>query len=335
MQMLESGISLVICTFNGKNRLAATLSSIFSLKDPADWPWELIIIDNASTDGTKEFCEEQILQAGFQHQSKVLTEPKQGCNHARLNGLYASKYKWMLFCDDDNHLEEDYLINGYRLIQQYVDLGVLGGCALPLFESVPPIWFEQYKHSFAVGPQFSRDGRIPRESGSQLYSAGSFFNREVLLKYYDNGFQTIMVGPHGNELTRGEDTEWCMMIQLAGYELYYSASLKFQHFMPDNRMSWDYYLRLKKGIASGIARLASYVPFFKKKNPGNIDFLRYYIKEALIFRLLRWRISFKKSATDSDQLAKMIIEAKADAYVRDFNISRAHFFQLQRILKKI
>jgi glycosyltransferase involved in cell wall biosynthesis len=49
---LLNGISLVICTFNGASRLKPTLEAIFNQEDQHQIPWELIIIDNASTDET-------------------------------------------------------------------------------------------------------------------------------------------------------------------------------------------------------------------------------------------------------------------------------------------
>jgi glycosyltransferase involved in cell wall biosynthesis len=335
MPTFEQGISVVICSYNGKSRLAATLQSIFALIDPKDWPWELIVIDNASTDGTGDFCRQQIAAASFRHSARVIEEPRQGCNHARLKGLYSCTYKWLLFCDDDNHLNEDYLLRAVELLEQYQDAGVLGGCGRPLFESSAPSWFDQYHHSFGVGPQFAKEGLIPKNCGVKLYSAGSFFNREPLLQFFESGFQPIMIGRHGKNLTSGEDTEWCMMTQLLGYELYYSGKLIFQHYMPDSRMNWEYYLRLKKGISSGLARLSAYLPFFRKVNPRLIDFLMIYYKESFFYRLLAWKAWFSKSRTRSTQLGKMILSEKAKAYSEDFKIAKAHFLQLQKMVKRL
>ena len=50
------GISVVVCTHNGKERLEATLQSIFQQKTTNELAWEILVIDNASTDGTKDCC---------------------------------------------------------------------------------------------------------------------------------------------------------------------------------------------------------------------------------------------------------------------------------------
>ena len=48
------GVSLVICCHNSADKLPATIQHLFDLNVKNDVPWELIIVDNASTDGTQE-----------------------------------------------------------------------------------------------------------------------------------------------------------------------------------------------------------------------------------------------------------------------------------------
>jgi glycosyltransferase involved in cell wall biosynthesis len=45
-----NGISIIICTYNGKQKLEETLLAILKLE--ATFSWELLIVDNASTDDT-------------------------------------------------------------------------------------------------------------------------------------------------------------------------------------------------------------------------------------------------------------------------------------------
>ena len=50
----SSGISCLICTYNGASRLAETLTCLARQVLPAGTPWEVILVDNASTDATAE-----------------------------------------------------------------------------------------------------------------------------------------------------------------------------------------------------------------------------------------------------------------------------------------
>ena len=96
-----NGISIVICTSNGVSRLEPTLKSIFALEIDNNIPWELLIIDNASSDNTFQFCEKLIEQNNFSNTTRILREPLAGCNYARHKGFNEASYKWLLFCDDD------------------------------------------------------------------------------------------------------------------------------------------------------------------------------------------------------------------------------------------
>jgi glycosyltransferase involved in cell wall biosynthesis len=337
---LPNGISVVICTYNGVARLQPTLEAIFTQKVDASIPWELIIIDNASTDGTTAFCQSLIDQYQFNDITRIIFEPKQGCNYSRLRGLNETNYKWLLFCDDDNHLFPDYIQKGWDILQQNESIGVLGGQGVALFESEKPSWFEQYCRSFAIGPQAKKEGQLQNRF-TKLYSAGSFFRKEALMFYYNQHFSTIMVGPKGNELTRGEDTEWCFLIQLVGYDLWYSSDLKFYHFMTNGRMTWEYYLRLKAGIASGVGKLHSYEPFFKKKNPSKFEFIFSYLNALLTSNInwlqfsLRKKIQTARYSKDQLAIGNIINIGKARSYRNNFSEAYQHFKQLKRVLKNV
>lgn len=334
---LPNGISIVICTYNGVSRLQPTLESIFSLKIRDEISWELIIVDNASNDGTSSFCKSLIDKYDFQEKSRIVFEEKAGCNNARLRGLQETRYKWLLFCDDDNHLFPDYIEKAWSILQFNPNIGVLGGQGVPLFETEKPVWFDQYSRSFAIGPQAKKEGELKNKC-TKLYSAGSFFRKEVLMFYYDRNFKTIMVGPKGDDLTRGEDTEWCFLIQLQGYSLWYSNDLKFYHFMTKTRMTWEYYLKLKKGISSGAAKMESYSLFFRRKNPSNISFLLHYFKLLIYYNFIwfqfRWRskLQSKRYSQKQLQLGKVVNYTRAISFRNHFKVTFSHFIQLKKIL---
>ncbi len=332
---LLKGISIVICTYNGASRLKPTLESIFSQQESDQLPWELIIIDNASTDGTAELCAAMIAQHNFQEKSRIVFEKNPGCNFARLRGLTEARHEWILFCDDDNHLFPNYLKAGWATLQAHPNIGVLGGQGVALFEDKAPEWFERYHRSFAVGSQSSASGKLNRLSSRKLYSAGSFFRKEVLVRYYESGFSTIMVGPKGDDLTRGEDTEWCMMIELMGYDLWYEDSLKFYHYMPIGRMTWEYYLKLKKGISSGEAKLKPYQLFYRFQKPSTSVYCITYFKSLLHSNFI-WLLFMMKSyllgsySKEIRELGAVTNKEKASAYRNHFWITFRHFIQLKK-----
>jgi glycosyltransferase involved in cell wall biosynthesis len=331
------GFSIIVCTYNGANRLQPTLENIFNQNIPDGVLCELILVDNNSTDNTKEFAQELVKKFNFKDKFTYLNESRQGLNYAVKTGITAAKYKWVLLCDDDNHLDLNYIEIGSRILATNINIGALGGVGIPLFESTKPSWFDQYSGSFAIGAQNNIDGKIESKCAA-IYGAGSFLRRDILLRFYDDGFQTIMSDRSGNKLTSGGDIERCFLIQLAGFDIWFDKSLVFQHLMPNGRMNWPYYLRLKAGIASGEALLSVYKQILENKNLNTVSFVFNYFK-SFIFNILVF-IKFKLSSTlnrsryssDTLDLGNVILPAKIKSYGNNINICIRHFRQIKHYL---
>ena len=331
------GVSIVICTYNGASRLPVTLEHIFNQNIPDNTLIELILIDNNSTDNSFKVANELVKKFKFEDKFSYFNESKQGLNYAVRRGINESKYDWILLCDDDNHLNENYLQIGYDIIIKNNKIGALGGFGIPLFESKEPEWFEKYSGSFALGSQNDFDGKI-EDKCAEVYGAGSFLKKSALLKFYDGGFQTIMSDRSGNKLTSGGDVERCFLIQLAGLEIWYDGRLTFKHLMPTNRLKWEYYLRLKSGIASGEALLSVYKRILNNRNLKKSQFLINYlgtmIKHILVFIKFKIQSTLKSSSysPDSIELGNSILPAKISSYVSNFWVSYRHFKQIKQYL---
>ena len=226
---------------------------------------------------------------------------------------------------------------GFEIISKNDKIGALGGYGIPLFESTEPAWFEKYAGSFALGSQNEFDGKI-NDKCAEIYGAGSFLRKAALKKFYDAGFQTIMSDRSGNKLTSGGDVERCFLIQLAGYEIWYDSRLTFKHLMPKNRLKWDYYLRLKSGIASGEALLSIYKQILNNRNLKNSQFLINYLsamgKHILVFIKFKIQSTLNPSSytLDSKELGNSILPAKVSSYATNIIGAYSHFKQIKRYL---
>jgi glycosyltransferase involved in cell wall biosynthesis len=337
MSIATFGVSIIVCTYNGASRLPATLKHIFNQNIPSNILVELILIDNNSTDNSSKIAIDLVKNFNFKYEYRYFNEFRQGLNLAVRRGINESKYDWILLCDDDNHLSENYLQIGIEIITKNNNIGALGGFGVPLFESKEPQWFEKYSGSYALGSQNDSNGKID-DNCAEIYGAGSFLRKAALQKYYDAGFQTIMSDRSGNKLTSGGDVERCFLIQLAGYEIWYDSRLTFKHLMPSNRLTWDYYLRLKSGIASGDALLSVYKTILHSKNLSNAKFLKIYIsglvKNILVFIKFKLKSAISPSSYSQDlkDLGNVILPAKIKSYANNLFISYRHFIQIKRFL---
>jgi glycosyltransferase involved in cell wall biosynthesis len=321
------GISVVVCSHNGKGRLEPTLKALFAQQVEQSIHFEILVIDNASTDGTQEFCENLHSQFGKDIAFRVVCEPQPGLNFARKCGLVNAAYDWILFCDDDNHLFPDYLQTAAGILNTDNKIGVLGAYGLPLFDVDPPAWFSTYAHSFAVGAQHSISGKI-NSNAAEVYGAGAFVRKKPLLDFFALGFDTITTDRKGNNLASGGDVEWCYIVQLAGYEIWYDDRLRFYHAMPASRLNWAYYLRLKQGIASGAALLFPYQLVLQGHIvPGRLFALGYLVQAAkrqLVF-LNRQLRSMGKKLSAKDELALAVLKSKALSFRQSYAASKRHY----------
>lgn len=326
---MVEGVSIILCTFNGKDRLSSTLESIQNL-DP-EVPKELILVDNASTDGTGKWLNEYVETAKLGFQARYVLEPKPGLIHARVAGIKSADFDLLLFCDDDNALAPDYLSVGVRLFKSNTQMGVLGGYGIPVLEGPEPDWLSRYQKSFALGPQAERSGKIP-EIPAHVYGAAAFFRKKPLLEVIDSGYSFYLTGRTQTQAISGDDLELCWLMQLMGYEIHYEESLKFLHAMPRYRMTTDYLIKMKSGTAAGSSLLFAYRYFIRHPNSTPFNFtLAYfvqYLKAGLLFQKNRRTQSWQPKSWERD-LALAILSSRWISFRENFSLARALFSQLQ------
>ena len=322
------GISIVICTHNGSSRLHPTLMALTRLK--VDFSWEVVIVNNSSSDDTEEMVKEFFDTQKVQIRWQIVEEAIPGLVHARFTGVSAAKYEYVLFCDDDNWLFPDYLQNASEILSENPRIGVLGGKGIAVFEAEKPDWFDKYSSSFAVGDQNMYLGSSSNELG-YIYGAGSVFKKVILKELLDSGFQLALTGRKGNTLISGDDVELCYLAQLKGYKLHYSGGMEFYHWMAKNRMEWGYYLRLKEGITSSSASLFAYKYFFNHRESGVLKF-SFALSKELILSMLIYLKNIIKPPKDiiNKDLSIRILKMKQITFWRDYFRALTHFKQLKR-----
>jgi len=97
--------SIVIPTYNRADELRETIRSIAELNVVGDW--ELLIVDNRSTDHTPAVVEAE--RAAFPAALHYLYEPEQGRYAALNTGIRAAKGAIIATTDDDARVEPDWL----------------------------------------------------------------------------------------------------------------------------------------------------------------------------------------------------------------------------------
>ena len=225
------GVSVIICCFNSASRISDTLKHLAHQR-LAGIVCEVIIIDNASEDNTFEIVNELCFKYFTDTiEYKIFEETKRGQSHARERGLRESKYKYVLFCDDDNLLSENYIFKAFELMEKNPKIGVLGGRSEALSNIPLPTWFSTYQTSYAVGVQALNSGDVSKRG--YVWGAGMFLRKAVLDQLLSAGFKSILTGREGKLLMSGDDAEICRWFIIAGYKIWYYEDLFFKHFIPE------------------------------------------------------------------------------------------------------
>lgn len=314
MNHTKKGISVIICCYNSYFRLDKTLQALSQQCCSADLLWEIIIVDNASKDNTAAVAAEIWEKINSPTKIKIVYESKQGLGFARKKGVTESSYPFVLFCDDDNWLASNYVQGIFDILDHEPGIAACGGMGIPVFETTEPFWFYAYAEAFALGSQ-----EINSEHGQllNLYGAGLGIRKSAFEQLFLSGFDPILNDRVAKNLTSSGDTELTYAFVLMGYKLFCSDELKFFHYLPKERLTFDYLKRL----------------FISFGNDGPIRNLYYaYISDRFFHRHIKnW--NFHLALSLFRLLKYFIIPPKKYGRSIYFNWSVAYIKQLFAIRK--
>lgn len=271
------GVSVIICCYNSANNILSVLEHI-ELQQRVSFQLEVIVVNNNSKDDTDTLVNNFIKETNLD--VKLVFESKPGLMYAREKGLQESKYEFIQFCDDDNLLSPNYILNVYNILNDDPSVGACGGKGIALVENKKPIWFKKYSRAYAVGSQLKN----PQD---HLYGAGMAIRYSALKNVYDKGFKSFLTGRKGGFLLAGDDGELVLALLLRGYKIIATDEIYFHHIIPKERLSVEYLIKLHVGFGMMYPVIDIYRSVLKTKKVRHVfyyDLL--FFKKALKSMLL-------------------------------------------------
>lgn len=211
-------VSAVVTTYNLKKILLECLNSIIK----QDYKrLEIIVVDNASTDGTSVAVKKKYPKIKIIRNSKNLFSTG-GMN----TGLKKAKGHYVWFIDHDNIFKTDTLSQMVKLAESDPQIGVVTP-KIFYWEKRNVIWSAGTSVNMLTGVNYSREGydvgQFNKVEEVDIAPANFIVRKKVIDKigFYDNNF-----------LLSYEDADWCYRVRNAGYKILYTPKAVCYHKFP-------------------------------------------------------------------------------------------------------
>lgn len=231
-------LTVLMATYNGATTLPRTLDAFLALASPRQG-WNLVVIDNGSTDGTKQVVDTYLDQLPLHY----LYEARRGKNAALNTGLaFSLKHlptDLFVFTDDDTTPAPDWLLQLASCADDHPDSAVFGGCITPEWAAPPPDWLLRLTPlglTFGVTSDALEDGPV---HPGLVWGANMAIRREV----FDAGHRfSETVGPNGGDYAMGSEIELTRRLHSLGYQSRFCPAARVGHYIRAHQLTKEYVL---------------------------------------------------------------------------------------------
>ena len=246
-------ISVVIATRNRAALLEETLAAI-TAQDPPGCAYEVVVVDNASTDGTRE-----VVSAAARRSAVpvlYLHELRSGKSHALNTAIEHARGDLLVFTDDDVLPASGWLASYGRAFAETAADYVVGRI-VPRWEAPVPSWMSPALYGVLAVPDGGQERvTIDGRGGSEIMPIGA--NMAIRRHVLDViGGWNPDLGKLQGTLRTGEDHEFALRMVAAGFVGLYEPQALVAHRVPSERLRLSYFQRWffdNGAIVSGLER---------------------------------------------------------------------------------
>ena len=256
--MTHPCITVALCTHNHADRLGRTLSSLAQLRPPTR-SWELLAIDNASTDSTPKVLRTTNWRP-VDVDVRIVREERVGLSNARNRAVAEARGEYIVFMDDDETPDPAWL-TAYETAVLEHQPDALGGRIEVFFENGErPAWLQDELLGF-LGKLDYGEARWLTELSTPIFGGNFAFRRNVFERI---GNFDARLGRHGTSNIGGEDTEIYRRLLEHRCHVRWTPAAIIHHRIQTSKLRRGYFLDLhfRQGRVEGARRRggASHAP---------------------------------------------------------------------------
>ena len=287
-------ISVIICTREREKSLSTTLTSLQNLRLAADLTYEFLLIDNGSSDKTRELVHS--FMGTNPEIYRYYFEPRKGKSNALNLGIRNARGKIIAFTDDDVIVDPNWL---QKLWDAFVDnehiVAVQGRILLQRELGTLPPWIEYANlGSLLILPYY--DPSASPSYCETLVGANMAFRREVFETY---GLFDPQLGPGASGF--GEETDLGTRLRDAHKKILFQPAATVFHEYCEERFTWDFWEQRIDRQAHGDAIVDTRKSKVKRKRHMRMitSYLKYWFYRAIrdtkrVYKY-HWKYRYNKS----------------------------------------
>ncbi|GAB6011018.1 glycosyltransferase family 2 protein [Viscerimonas tarda] len=234
--------SFITCTYNREKYLEQTLRAVCEQDFPPE-DYEIVVVDNNSTDNTAKVCTEFQLKYS-DRQFRYFKEEQQGFSFALNRGIKEAKGEYLIFADDDETVNPDHLTRLDGHLKHYPQAGLGASPVAPVYE-IEPKWMSHFTRRL-IGGYFNQGKEVKKLSFKNYPGTGhTIIKRELYQRF---GYYNTELGRKGNSLIGAEDKDMFLRLIKHNIICYYFPDIPIYHHIPQAKLTDDYFRRLTYSI---------------------------------------------------------------------------------------
>jgi GT2 family glycosyltransferase len=255
--MRADRVAILIATYNRATLLGETLDVLARSRTSPRLRWDVIVIDNNSTDDTRAVVESR--QPGYPAPLTYLRERRQGRSAALNAGIAATTAPLLLFTDDDVRVDEEWIEAGVHALAAGADY--VGGPVSPIWETAPPAWLDLTRSDLWGTVAILDYGREPFAfEDRRLVPLGANMGVRRSLIERVGGFRLDLGRTRSRRPLGQEVPELLARARASGLRGQYVPAMHVQHHIPSTRLTRRYFRRWWNGKGCSKAALEAIQP---------------------------------------------------------------------------